>query len=98
MCRYATTADAPLRNFRRLHCINGFDGNSERGSNFMQFKRMQRAAQIMFVSAVSIAAFGTGAAIGHAAAVALSFTAAALRRERRAASQKPAGCFFARSR
>ncbi len=32
----------------------------------MQFKRMQRAAQIIFVSAVSIVALGAGAAIGHA--------------------------------
>ena len=32
----------------------------------MQFKRMRRAAQILFVSSVSIASLGGGAAIGHA--------------------------------
>jgi hypothetical protein len=32
----------------------------------MQFRRMQRVAQIMFVSGVSIAALGAGAGIGHA--------------------------------
>jgi hypothetical protein len=61
-------ASAGSRNFRRLHCVNGVDGNKERVSAelFMRTRRLERAAQTVFFLGACAAFFGACVAFGEA--------------------------------